>query len=211
MNTVTDPDDNLDGVNDGVQAVDGAESFSMIITLVPLMEPVDGSGVMEESGQGNMQDNAMDSNGNMTVDFSFIPSGSVGSTVFFDFDNNGMQDAANPNETGIAGVTVQLFADLDGNGIPETQVGEVMTGPMGQYYFGNLPNGTYSVVIPTAPTNAMTNSAGQDAEALTPTRKTVPRPTPATRPVRLPSCWWLVVSPPVPVRRTPMTARMTER
>ncbi len=163
-NAVTDPDDNVDGLNDGTQAADGDVSYSMAITLVPLMEPDN----TVETAQGNMQDDDMDTNGNMTVDFSFQPSGSVGSTVFFDFDNNGMQDAANPNEAGIEGVTVQLFADLDGDGTPETQVGEVMTGSMGEYYFGDLPNGTYSVVIPTAPANAMTNSTGQDAGSTDP-------------------------------------------
>ena len=34
----------------------------------------------------------------MTVDFGFVPMLSVGSTVFYDVDDNGMQDADNPLE-----------------------------------------------------------------------------------------------------------------
>ena len=49
---------------------------------------------------------AADTNGNMTVDFGFVPNMSIGSTVFYDPNNHGTQDIANPLEDGIAGVTV---------------------------------------------------------------------------------------------------------
>ncbi|MBC6995295.1 hypothetical protein H9S92_14070, partial [Lewinella lacunae] len=80
------------------------------------------------------------------IDFGFVPVNSVGSSVFFDMNNDGIQMGA--NEVGIPNVPVQLFADLDGDGTPETLVGETTTNDDGIYFFDNLPNGTYNVVIP---------------------------------------------------------------
>jgi len=64
-----------------------------------------------EAGQGGMQDSADDDNGDMTVDFGFVPPPpeeevSVGSTVFLDTNDNGMQDAG---EAGLPGVLVEVL------------------------------------------------------------------------------------------------------
>ncbi len=82
----------------------------------------------------------------MTVDFGFVPSLSVGSTVFYDPNNNGVQDLANPLEDGISGVTVQLFYDADGNGSAETLVSTTVTECQRRLLFrqpdpGQLPGG----------------------------------------------------------------------
>ncbi|MBC6995294.1 hypothetical protein H9S92_14065, partial [Lewinella lacunae] len=71
-----------------------------------------GSNPTEAGGfPGDDQDDAEETNGNMTIDFGFLPNMSVGSTVFYDVDDNGVQDLTNPLEYGIAGVTVNLYFD----------------------------------------------------------------------------------------------------
>ncbi|MEL6274362.1 MAG: SdrD B-like domain-containing protein, partial [Bacteroidota bacterium] len=79
---------------------------------------------------------------------------SLGSTVFADLNNNGVQDAT---EMGIADVTVQLFA-ADGTEIevgPDGVLGTVddapggmMTNANGDYFFDGLDTGEYVVQIP---------------------------------------------------------------
>ncbi|OAV44003.1 hypothetical protein A3850_005615 [Lewinella sp. 4G2] len=81
----------------------------------------------------------------------------LGSTVFVDADNNGLQDGV--ADTGIANVTVQLFDAATMMQImtgPDGLVGTaddadatpVTTDENGDYLFGNLAPGDYYVVIP---------------------------------------------------------------
>ncbi|MDN3634028.1 SdrD B-like domain-containing protein, partial [Neolewinella lacunae] len=149
----TDPNDDVDGNSDGsATTTAGQYASSGTVTLTYNMEP----GMAAETFQGGSQDDADDINGNMTVDFGFVPTGSVGSTVFYDMNDDGIQ--AGPSEVGIPGVTVQLFADLDNNGSAETLVGTTTTDNEGNYFFGNLPDGDYQLVIPTAPGGAELSS-----------------------------------------------------
>ncbi len=100
----------------------------------------------------------------MTVDFGFVPTMSIGSTVFADPNNNGIQDITNPLEDGIADVTVQLFYDSDNNpATPPVLVGTTMTDADGNYYFPNLPEGNYTVTLPTPPGSAPVSSTGATA------------------------------------------------
>jgi hypothetical protein len=79
-----------------------------------------------------------------TIDLSFdagiyIPTpltSEVGDKVWNDINNNGIQD---PNETGVAGVTVTLY---DVNNLP---VAYTITDADGLYNFANVNPGTYSV------------------------------------------------------------------
>ena len=81
----------------------------------------------------------------MTVDFGLVPNMSIGSTVFYDMNNNGVQGGA--NEVGIPGITVQLLYDANNNGvIDNTEQNPVLTATTdanGNYFFGNLPAGNY--------------------------------------------------------------------
>jgi hypothetical protein len=67
-----------------------------------------------------------------------VVASSVGDTVWYDYDHNGVQDSG---EGGIPGVTVELRDD-NGNVIDT-----VVTDQDGHYLFGNLPSGTYQVTI----------------------------------------------------------------
>ncbi len=72
------------------------------------------------------------------VDFGYKNTGSVGDRVWLDANGNGAQDSG---ETGINGVTVQLLNSAG------TVVATTTTSGDGNYTFGNLAAGTYTVKI----------------------------------------------------------------
>jgi hypothetical protein len=80
------------------------------------------------------------------VDFGYRPygSGTIGDTVFKDINGNGTQDGT--GETGIAGATVLLQVDWDGNGTYVT-IKTATTDSNGKYLFSGLPQGSYRVSI----------------------------------------------------------------
>ena len=91
-------------------------------------------------------------------DIAFVtpPTYSLGNQVWFDADNNGMLDAG---EEPIEGVTVELFVDADGDGVPDDTNGDgvvdsadavatTTTGADGEYLFEDLQPGDYVVGIP---------------------------------------------------------------
>ena len=68
--------------------------------------------------------------GTNNVDNGYVPAGSIGDRVWFDADNDGVQDPAEP---GVPGVTVRLL-DEDGNVLATT-----VTDSDGMYLFDDLP------------------------------------------------------------------------
>ncbi|OAV44631.1 hypothetical protein A3850_009065 [Lewinella sp. 4G2] len=142
-------DNQTDGDDNGIQAMDGGVVTSPFIDLTPGGEPTGAA----EADQGGDQDEApgeYDASGDMTIDFGFLPNVSIGSTVFFDIDNDAEQDGG---ENGIAGVTVELYFDANGDGMIDAA--EQGTTPLttttdadGNYFFGNLTPGNYQVQIP---------------------------------------------------------------
>ncbi|MEL6910708.1 MAG: SdrD B-like domain-containing protein, partial [Cyanobacteria bacterium J06598_4] len=93
-------------------------------------------------------DDATDLNnyGGISTDTIDIINLSVGSTVFEDTNNNGVQDIG---EGGIGGVELELYDDngdrvLDPNGNPVTTT----TDANGNYLFTQLPTGRYQILIP---------------------------------------------------------------
>ena len=76
--------------------------------------------------------------GTNNVDNGYVPAGSIGDRVWFDADNDGVQDPAEP---GVPGVTVRLL-DEDGNVLATT-----VTDSDGMYLFDDLPPGVYRVVV----------------------------------------------------------------
>lgn len=77
------------------------------------------------------------------------PIAGIGGTIFSDSDNDGIQDGVVNGEGGIEGVTITLFDDND------MVVKVVTTDSDGNYYFGNVPTGTYYIGV-----DPTTNDAG---------------------------------------------------
>ncbi|MGB0929214.1 MAG: SdrD B-like domain-containing protein, partial [Chitinophagales bacterium] len=84
---------------------------------------------------------------NPTIDAGFYLPASLGDTVWFDTDGDGVQDE---DEEGIEGVLVTLY-DEDGNVVATTTTDE-----NGFYEFTNLVPGTYTVTVPTTGPNSST-------------------------------------------------------
>ena len=81
----------------------------------------------------------------VTADFGYNYAGSIGDTLFYDDNRNGVQ---NPGETGVPNATVVLYSDTNGNGdidIGEPIIAVTNTNASGGYLFDNLPAGTYLV------------------------------------------------------------------
>ena len=71
---------------------------------------------------------------------------SIGNRVWNDYNMDGVND---PNEPGIPGVSVLLWADSDGNGVPDWQgfSGVQITDDEGYYTFSGLAPGNYTVFV----------------------------------------------------------------
>ena len=84
--------------------------------------------------------------------------GSIGDRVWRDTNRNGIQDAGEPN---VSGVTVTL---LNAAGTPVTGIDPVTTNVTGNYLFSNLPLGTYRVRFSNLPAGTVftTQDAGTD-------------------------------------------------
>ncbi|KPV54291.1 hypothetical protein SE17_04670, partial [Kouleothrix aurantiaca] len=84
----------------------------------------------------------------LTADFGFAALGALGDTIFWDANSNGQQDW---NETGIAGVTVSLYHDVNTDGVytpgTDTLAGSDTTDANGVYLFEGLTQGSYVVVV----------------------------------------------------------------
>lgn len=95
--------------------------------------------------------------------------GSIGNKVWWDIvNNNNIQDAGEP---GVQGVTVNLYADANGDGLingaeASTPYATTTTNAIGEYIFTGLPAGTYQVGFTNLPTGSNTvtqNSGTNDA------------------------------------------------
>ena len=76
-----------------------------------------------------------------------LSAGSITDTVFSDLNANGTQD---DNESGLSGVTVDLYRDNDGNGqvdVTDTFLASAVTDVDGQFVFSNLDAGDYVVEV----------------------------------------------------------------
>jgi uncharacterized repeat protein (TIGR02059 family)/LPXTG-motif cell wall-anchored protein len=127
--------------------------------------PLVGSDRSVDSSTGNATSTNLTTNGasDMTLDFGFVlPKVSVGNFVWFDTDNDGIQDVGEP---GIAGVTLTL-SKTDNTAVTDifgVTVSPATTDANGGYLFEDLPPGTYKVTV-TSPTgyNAAIALAGSD-------------------------------------------------
>ncbi len=112
--------------------------------------------------------NEPDASSNLTVDFGFLPVYSLGNRVWFDMGNttgianNGILDG---DELGASGVTVNLYLDADGNGIPDgAAIATMLTDANGYYRFDNLFAGIYIVEVVPPAGYASTIDSNQDPD-----------------------------------------------
>ena len=120
-----------------------------------------------EPATPGIADDARDNNGNYTVDFGFYRPLSLGNLVWEDLDNSGTVNGA---EVGISGVTVRLYRDGNGDGVPDDlaapagitpadAVRTTTTNGTGHYLFTGLGAGDYIVEVVTP--SGMHTSTGQ--------------------------------------------------
>ncbi len=86
----------------------------------------------------------------------------LGNTVFYDTNNNGIQ---NTGENGIKGIAVNLYKDADNNNVPDgAAIATDVTDINGEYSFGMLTAGNYIVgaVIPAGYMKSAVSSADPD-------------------------------------------------
>ena len=84
-----------------------------------------------------------------TIDQGYYESARLGDFVWFDRDGDGVQD---PGEEGVSGVTVTLYKDTDGDGIPDSPVDTKVTntgGDAGSYVFEDVDPGVYKICFDT--------------------------------------------------------------
>ena len=98
---------------------------------------------------------------NDTVDAGFLSNKlKLGDFVWYDINNNGLQDAGEP---GIAGAVVNLYTDNDNNNIADgASIANTITNSNGIYSFSNLVPGRYivSVNLPTGYVMGLTSMSG---------------------------------------------------
>ncbi|MFI0606907.1 MAG: SdrD B-like domain-containing protein, partial [Anaerolineae bacterium] len=123
----------------GYRVVVAASNFSSGAVLQGLANTVD-----PDAGTANQSDLTLTTGSptNLAQDFGYRPAanrGTIGNLVWTDTDADGVKDAG---ETGISGVTVDLYRDLNGNGrldVGEPRVGSTTTAADGSYLFSSLP------------------------------------------------------------------------
>lgn len=99
-----------------------------------------------------------------TVDFGYksVPgTGSIGDTVFVDENGDGVYQST---ESGLSGVPVKLYADVNGNGVIDTLtdglISTTTTDSNGNYLFSSLPAGNYQVYVDPNGTGIPSDSYG---------------------------------------------------
>jgi uncharacterized repeat protein (TIGR01451 family) len=161
----------IDNTDDGVSRLSYdavSEAFTLGgTTTQPTNEAAPGASAgSDEAAANSNTEVTSDIDSNLTIDFGFYnpPTPTcmgIGNRVWLDLNNNGIAEGG---ESGINGVTAQLFA-ADAGGDPTGPVLESTTTIDGGYYlFSCVDPGTYVVVIP-----ASNFDSGQPLAGLNPT------------------------------------------
>jgi hypothetical protein len=124
----------------------------------------------EPTGENPSNDpNTPDASANLTVDCGFYGM-SLGNLVWLDADNSGTREAA---EQGLDGITVRLYADPNGDCVPEgAPLAEQPTSNGGHYLFTGLVSGTYLVEV--VPPPGFSSSTGTPGSAAGPYEPGIP-------------------------------------
>ena len=161
---ITDLNDN--GVDDSDYLTNGifSRTFTLSYTTMPTNDDDISGDTTAYGPNGIGRFGEVDASSNLTLDFGFVQTHSIGNIVWRDADNSGTINGPDDASPGIGGVTVNLYAGVDvivnatgnpGNdGIPDdlTVLATTTTGStsddLGYYLFDNLPAGNYIVGIP---------------------------------------------------------------
>jgi protocatechuate 3,4-dioxygenase beta subunit len=151
------PDNNLDDRDDGTRI------SATVVRSGPLSLAVGGEPSFEgDVGPQSAGDPAADAGSNLTVDFGIFRPLSLGNLVFFDKNNSGLFDPG--SEAGLANVSVNLWTDPDGDGVPNVKLVGTTTNASGSYLLTGLGQGTYVVQVDqsTLPAGYWRSSSGQN-------------------------------------------------
>jgi protocatechuate 3,4-dioxygenase beta subunit len=159
------PENNLDGNDDGTQIAPTIVR-SGTITLSIGGEPVGETDV----GPQSATDPAADNGSNLTLDFGLFRPQTIGNLVWNDANNNGILDI---DESGIGNVTVNLWSDPEGDGVPNEKLATTTTNLQGSYLFTGLGDGKYIVQVDplTLPTGYWLTSSGKNGSLTGPFEK----------------------------------------
>ncbi len=154
--------------------------------IAPKGENGEPTGETDANTAASAEDGAVfDERSNQTVDFGFALRARIGNQVWRDesdstsdthaaTDNNGVFDDAGSGEVGIAGVDVELWRDVAGDGIEfgddDILVDATTTNSEGNYWFDNLiPGANHYVAIASvgSPLSTARSSAGISATPTT--------------------------------------------
>lgn len=163
-----DVDNDNNGVMDGNVLQSGDVSVGEPDPFVPAESTAE---TLRSDDPADDDTRAIDANANFTVDFAFVEPLRVGNLVWLDNGGGEPGDAsydpadendgeADPTESGIAGVLVQLLDDTD------TVVAETLTDANGIYVFDGLRDGDFSVAIPADQTPVLETALTPDPNAL---------------------------------------------
>ncbi|MFN0110869.1 MAG: SdrD B-like domain-containing protein [Blastocatellia bacterium] len=143
-----DPDTDVDDSDDNgvgtAPAAFGIRSNPVTLGPAPNSEPTN------ETDRGPTDPAEPNGSTNLTVDFGFVPTFSLGNRVWKDLNNSGTIDAADGGTPGVNGVVVRLLnattlaQTVDINGVT---VADQATTNGGYYRFDNLAAGDYVVEI----------------------------------------------------------------
>ncbi len=149
----TDGDDNFDINIDTTTDASGLYSFDNLaagfykVTIDPATLPDDVVQTYDLDGIDTPDKAELDlapNENNEDVDFGYRKeTGKIGDQVWLDTNDNGVKD---DGEEGIAGVTVNLMGDVDGDGTFEINV-DTTTDASGLYSFDDLQAGSYKVTV----------------------------------------------------------------
>jgi len=157
-------DDGVDGDDNGSQSDSNGDGLTDGVITSPVITLAEGTEPVGEPGKNGGKDDADDANGDMTIDFGLVPLMSIGSTVFSDDNDNGIQD---PGEDSLGSgttagkvVTLELYDAITG-----ALVATTTTDANGSYLFDNLLPGDYYIeFIPPAslPTSSTPTNIADD-------------------------------------------------
>ena len=156
-------DDRRDNGIDTLNAIYGLLSHTVQLTTdqAPQNEAVADSPVVGAGGSNP--------NSDLTVDFGLYRPMSLGNHVWLDLNDNGLRDGT---EAGVPNVTVELYRDVNNDGIPVPAglVGTTTTDANGFYLFDGLGEANYIVLV--TPTNFQAGGALVGLDSSTPTFST---------------------------------------